>query len=470
MKEMTIMTKRAMGLAGGYLALIIGLVAAMVLVSELNGQTPPPGIQNDTLTLVAPAPPSVDYISAAPANIGGGTSTYYYWVVGTYPAGSTMPKTFAVVRNVPAVGGSTPINVSWYDTGATSYTLLRTTTSVVPSMICTGCVVGTVTGASTLQDTGGALGNLSVTIASPLIGTIRVDNSTATPRFVFTPDEANITSTGGVGTLISVTGGSGGGLSFTVDGSGNVSGIVDSTVTRYDAAGYVIDKVGTGAPLATDCDSVGEVGRKYSRTDAAETYHCLTSGWTLAASAVASGDRLLASWGPGTPVVATTTSTTNEGLHAPLFMGTGVSYAAGVLSIAAATLAAGDRVKCEWPVVKTINGASDAVVGAIVPVLGGASPTAGTSISGGTATAAMLTVTTTSFISTSTAQQHTMLAYYPNGTFGGAIGGATAGLTGSVNVASSVFELRLRLYFLTLGTDDSLTLMGGQCRVQKGNS
>lgn len=159
------------------------LILLLGLVVVGYGQNLPP---QNVINFTAPAPPSINTVSTR--RVGNpGLASYYYWVVGNYSGGSVMPTVSSQITSAPSpLTVSNYVTVNWTSTGATTYTVLRTSSPNPPSANCVGCVVGSTAGV-TIDDTGSALTDLSVTVKGAASGYIQLNNSGATPSFSTSP-------------------------------------------------------------------------------------------------------------------------------------------------------------------------------------------------------------------------------------------------------------------------------------------
>lgn len=167
---------RSSHLAGWFLATI-----SLLCMARASAQ-----VRQDTLTLQAPAPAPVTQVST---NVTGQRSgiNYFYWVVANYPGGSAQPMG-VLEPNAPfALSMSNFVTVQWSTAiGAISYDVLRTLSETFPGAQCNCAVATAVTGNST-TDTGAALSAYVFTPKAPATGTIRIDNTGASPAFVANP-------------------------------------------------------------------------------------------------------------------------------------------------------------------------------------------------------------------------------------------------------------------------------------------
>lgn len=93
-----------------------------------------------------------------------GISSYYYWVIANFPNGSKgSPSSPAYINNAPnTLSISNYVNVSWKPVkGATSYDLLRTTTSILPNSQSNIAVATSIIG-TTYHDIGASLTSYAV--------------------------------------------------------------------------------------------------------------------------------------------------------------------------------------------------------------------------------------------------------------------------------------------------------------------
>lgn len=131
--------------------------------------------QQSSLSLNSPSPAPVTGVTA---NVVGntGNASYYYFVVGTYLIGNAAPSSGAFVGQAPGTLSSTnSVRVSWQAvTGATSYTLLRTTTPNLPAA-CAACKLVTMAG-TTYNDIGSSLTSYTLTTAPGASSQITLNN------------------------------------------------------------------------------------------------------------------------------------------------------------------------------------------------------------------------------------------------------------------------------------------------------
>lgn len=129
-----------------------------------------------TITLNAPPPPSVSVISATASS--SGTGTYCYWIVAQYPIGAAAPSEPYCISKA-----SGAITVHWQaKPHATSYDVLRTTSSSLPSVPANIAVAIGVRG-TTQVDTLGAADSYTIKSAGPAAAEITLDNLTgSTPQ------------------------------------------------------------------------------------------------------------------------------------------------------------------------------------------------------------------------------------------------------------------------------------------------
>ena len=158
------------------------LVTLLITLGISFGQT------TTSLTLTAPPPPAETGISLTRVG-NAGNATYYYWVVVKYAGGNSVVSPSAIITTAPNVlGVSNYVRVNWDSMpNATGYDVLRTTGASVPNGNC-NCAVTTNTSATTVDDTGGALGAYTVTSQGGASTNCRIDNITvATPTVVCSP-------------------------------------------------------------------------------------------------------------------------------------------------------------------------------------------------------------------------------------------------------------------------------------------
>lgn len=145
-------------------SLLLGLLAGM-----LWGQ--------QSITLTAPAPSSSTAISARIVG-NQGNSTYYYWVIATFPIGNGIGPNYAQINRAPdTFSASNYVAISWSPiSGVATYDLLRTTTPNLPSSCV--CAVSTGMTGNTFNDQGSGLTAYSYVSASSASGSISLNNST----------------------------------------------------------------------------------------------------------------------------------------------------------------------------------------------------------------------------------------------------------------------------------------------------
>lgn len=122
------------------------LAAWLILVAAASAfaQNPPPiqsNVLTQQLTLTPQVPITVNGITAAPSVQG--STTYFYWVVAHVGSEVSAPQGPAVITNGPATLSSSFFNsIQWQQTaGATSYDVIRSSSSVVPSGACNCAVI-----------------------------------------------------------------------------------------------------------------------------------------------------------------------------------------------------------------------------------------------------------------------------------------------------------------------------------------
>jgi hypothetical protein len=149
------------------------VILSLTLCLGLVGQ-----VQNfpDRLTLGSPPPTGVTSVSATVVGAIG-NMTSYYWVVAIFPVGRTVVSPPAIISNAPNILSVTNfVRVSWsLVVGATGYDVLKTTTPTLPSN-CT-CAVVANTGASTVNDVGGALVGYAVSTVPTAVARVYLDNA-----------------------------------------------------------------------------------------------------------------------------------------------------------------------------------------------------------------------------------------------------------------------------------------------------
>ena len=174
--------------------LILGILfqAALFGQSGVTLQTPPPARVNGNQVFLS--------VTGTPGN-----TTYYYWLITTYPIGSVGTTGPIIINNAPnTLNGSNYVNISWNAvTGASSYDLLRNTTGITPSpgTTCTCAVAAGLTTNST-TDMSNSLTSYTVPLPVPFAtANITLDNQNYTvPTVVFNaptniPGGAGITYT-----------------------------------------------------------------------------------------------------------------------------------------------------------------------------------------------------------------------------------------------------------------------------------
>lgn len=162
-----------------FISLLIGL--------SLYAQAP------STIAMSAPPPSAPTNVSVQVVN--GDNSTYYYWIVATYPIGKVITTNPAVASRAPGTfSGSKFVNVGWgVQTGASSYDVLRTTTQSPPfgttsSAVATGLTI------TSFQDTTVSPSSYTLTpVAGGFNGAVSVDNTNASiPMLLWSwPEVAN---------------------------------------------------------------------------------------------------------------------------------------------------------------------------------------------------------------------------------------------------------------------------------------
>lgn len=148
--------------------------------------------QPSNYQLAAPPPPSTSNITASVVGQQGGGTNYFYWVVAQYPIGHALAAGPGIAFSAqPTLSVSNFNRVNWQaQTGATGYTVLRTSTNTAPfntSSTCT-CAVVVNTPVTTADDIGSALVSFTILPANPALGSIVLDNvNFAVPTIVITP-------------------------------------------------------------------------------------------------------------------------------------------------------------------------------------------------------------------------------------------------------------------------------------------
>src|SRR5271168_4421426 len=146
--------------------------------------------QPSSLNLFTPNPTPVTNVGAAVIGTPG-TASYCYYVVATYPIGNAPMSNGAFISQAPnTLTSGNNVSVTWQTvTGATSYTLLRTTTPNPPAA-CTSfppptCTCKLVTQAgNTYSDIGGSLTSYTSSTAPNATAQITLDNQTAGAPFL----------------------------------------------------------------------------------------------------------------------------------------------------------------------------------------------------------------------------------------------------------------------------------------------
>lgn len=142
--------------------------------------------QNSSIPFSVSQPPAASITGVSYSNYTnpGAGNTFYYWLATNYVSGTTISTFSQIIENVNVSDPSVahPITISFNPVqGASSYSVIRTTSSSFPSVPCT-CLVGTTIGAATfINDSGVALGSFSPSIVAPATGSIRLNNSLYIP-------------------------------------------------------------------------------------------------------------------------------------------------------------------------------------------------------------------------------------------------------------------------------------------------
>ena len=170
--------------------LLIGLFAVGLMAqvpSVLFEREPPPRVPTNR-------------ISAQVTGVGG-TQTYFYWVVVTYPVGDAFPGGPIRVNDVADVlAGGNFVTVRWpLMAGALSYDVLRTTTAQYPSGVANVLVAGVVAGPAQVDNTN-VVGAYTLASVAKADGFFRLNNQAyAQPEFEMQPGLnifGNLTVTG----------------------------------------------------------------------------------------------------------------------------------------------------------------------------------------------------------------------------------------------------------------------------------
>ena len=282
------------------------------------------GQSTTSLTLTAPPPPAETGISLTRVG-NAGNATYYYWVVVRYAGGNSAVSPSAIITTAPNVlGVSNYVRVNWDSMpNATGYDVLRTTTAIVPNGNC-NCAVTTNTSATTINDTGGALGAYTVTSQGGAITNCRIDNITvATPTVTCNPysfaagtvtSASVVLANGFAGTVATAT------TTPAITLSTTVTGVIKGNGTAISAAiagtDYVVlgtaqtftvaqtvsangPALGAGQNLGNirATGASGVVGFSVYRTDDTN------GGWLIGTSALSVGDfAIYQNQGAGVPV------------------------------------------------------------------------------------------------------------------------------------------------------------------------
>jgi hypothetical protein len=184
----------------------------LILAAPIFGQQGP---YTSTQYNVAPSAPVPPVTSATVTQQQGGTATYYYWIVSNNSPLYSQPSGPFFVTNAPATLSATAYNtVNWTPvTGVTSYDVLRTASSTVPTGAC-GCAVATGVTLTTVEDISNTLNAYTVNAMGSQYQIVN-----------------NVVS--GVQTLQQCYQG----VCTTLGGSGNSSGVVVNNVQNFGATG-----------------------------------------------------------------------------------------------------------------------------------------------------------------------------------------------------------------------------------------
>ncbi|HEX3584408.1 MAG TPA: hypothetical protein VH024_00320 [Candidatus Angelobacter sp.] len=147
---------------------VIALLCFFVSAGFAQHTTAPPDITVRQLNVSLQSPPqSVSY--GAAVNSGNpGPATYYYWIVSNYAIGNSTPAGPFVDANAPnTLSVSNGVTVSWRaSSGATSYDVLRTSTSAMPVGAC-NCAVATAVSSNNAADQSNTLNAYTVSTLDP---------------------------------------------------------------------------------------------------------------------------------------------------------------------------------------------------------------------------------------------------------------------------------------------------------------
>lgn len=161
--------------------LLVALLLCLGAAGQSRAQqqfTPYPTTQLELVGESPPQPTNLTVNYSGPA----GSDAYYYWVLATHPRGQSALTGAVQVSQVGVLSASNSIAIGWPRVaGATSYSVLRTTSAAGPSGTCT-CLVVTTT-ATNAMDAGAALTSFTVASIASVTATINVDNSSETQPF-----------------------------------------------------------------------------------------------------------------------------------------------------------------------------------------------------------------------------------------------------------------------------------------------
>ena len=149
------------------------------LLNDLGAQ------QTQQLTFQAPSPPAPRTLNGS-YNGDRGSDTWFYWVVATHPRGQSPLDGPLRIDDAAVLSATNTVALSWSRAaGATSYSVLRTTTNVFPGGNC-ACAVATGVTLTSQVDIGSALGAFTHTGVGGATATIRLDNQAySTAQLVF---------------------------------------------------------------------------------------------------------------------------------------------------------------------------------------------------------------------------------------------------------------------------------------------
>jgi hypothetical protein len=269
---------------------ILGIILAALVGMQAHGQQ-----QQQVLSMTTAAPVPVQQASGMyTGQPFSGSPAVCYFIVTTYPVGSTSPFGPVCVANSPGINGlsaSRFITISWQAVaGATSYSVIRSATSAYP-VPCSDCMVGNALTATVLQDTGlsgVAFPPVEFVTTAPATATMRVENqSLPTPTVQMSvnggapasvPSISGSTTTGNCaqfgsgGTLVdsgAACGGGGGGGDVT----GPASSVSGNITTFNGLTGKIIQDSGKALPTG----NVVGTGQANTFTTGAQDFSTATS-------------------------------------------------------------------------------------------------------------------------------------------------------------------------------------------------